>query len=510
MKVPDKEFDFVIVGSGLGGLECGQILASEGHSVIVLEKNHQIGGNLQVFSRDKNIFDTGIHYIGSLDEGESMSQVFKYLGIWDKLKLRRMDETGFEVIQLANGNEYKYGQGYDKLKANLYESFPNDTEAIDTFCDRVIALCEEFPMYHLRYEEDNFLQDISMLEENAYDYICSITDNEELRNVLAATNPLYGGEKEKTPLYVHALIFNSYIKGSYRLEDGASQVAIQIAKKIREYGGMVLKRKKVVGANYHENSKLIKEVVLDTGEVIKGKNFISNLHPSVTIDIFGKDKFLKVYRNRIQKLENSVSTFILHLSFKKKSFPYLNYNIYKYYVDDVWQPVKYDLKGDWPEMVFISTAPSSIHKDYCDSMAIMTYMKASDFEEWQSTFNTVTEQGERGETYKELKKKYEERILHKVREIFPDIDESIIGVYSSSPLTFRDYLGTEDGSAYGILKDSASYMRTHLNTKSKVPNLYLTGQNIGLHGVLGVTITALLTCFNFVDKKELLAKINNA
>ncbi|PIQ15081.1 MAG: all-trans-retinol 13,14-reductase, partial [Flavobacteriales bacterium CG18_big_fil_WC_8_21_14_2_50_32_9] len=64
MSFNKKEYDFVIIGSGLGGLACAYILASEGYSVVVLEKNHQIGGNLQVFSRDKCIFDTGVHYIG--------------------------------------------------------------------------------------------------------------------------------------------------------------------------------------------------------------------------------------------------------------------------------------------------------------------------------------------------------------------------------------------------------------------------------------------------------------
>ena len=42
MSVEEKEYDFVIIGSGLGGLECAYILAEEGYSVVVLEKNHQI------------------------------------------------------------------------------------------------------------------------------------------------------------------------------------------------------------------------------------------------------------------------------------------------------------------------------------------------------------------------------------------------------------------------------------------------------------------------------------
>jgi all-trans-retinol 13,14-reductase len=37
----------------------------------------------------------------------------------------------------------------------------------------------------------------------------------------------------------------------------------------------------------------ITEVVLDNGETFKGKQFISNVHPAVTIDIFGAGAFFK-------------------------------------------------------------------------------------------------------------------------------------------------------------------------------------------------------------------------
>ena len=59
MTEAEKLYDFIVVGSGIGGLVSAALLGMEGHSVLVLEKNHQIGGSLQVFSRDKCVFDTG-------------------------------------------------------------------------------------------------------------------------------------------------------------------------------------------------------------------------------------------------------------------------------------------------------------------------------------------------------------------------------------------------------------------------------------------------------------------
>ena len=47
------------------------------------------------------------------------------------------------------------------------------------------------------------------------------------------------------------------------------------------------------------------------------------------------------------------------------------------------------------------------------------------------------------------------------------------------------------GSAYGILKHGRE---DYLSPVTPIPWLYLTGQNIGLHGILGTTISAFNTC----------------
>ena len=71
-----NRYDIVIIGSGIGGLVCGGILSREGYRVCVLEKNKQIGGSLQTFSREKEIFDSGVHYIGGLNKGQNLYQIF--------------------------------------------------------------------------------------------------------------------------------------------------------------------------------------------------------------------------------------------------------------------------------------------------------------------------------------------------------------------------------------------------------------------------------------------------
>ncbi len=379
MRKTEKEYDFVIVGSGLGGLACAYILGSEGYSVAVLEKNIQLGGSMQVFARNKSVFETGVHYIGSLDKGENLYQFFKYFELLDKLKLRRLDDDGFDIIRFNDGKEYRYGHGYEKFKKNLYQDFPDDKQVIDQYCQDLQKMCERFPLYNLEVDNDqSYLQNTELMEINAYQYFVELTDNKRLRNVLAGSNLLYAGMKEKTPFYVHALIMNSYITGSYRLVDGSSQIATQFSKSIRKHGGKIFKRAKIVGANYHQDGR-VREVITEDGTTYKGKNFISNIHPSVTIQVFGEDRFLPAYKKRLSKLENSISSFTVHLAFKKNSFEYPNYNVYQYNIDDVWGAIEYDQKN-WPQALLISCSPMSKSEKYADSMSILAYMSDKETE----------------------------------------------------------------------------------------------------------------------------------
>ncbi|MEZ5059464.1 MAG: NAD(P)-binding protein [Saprospiraceae bacterium] len=147
------KYDVVIIGSGLGGLECAFTLSREGYKVCVLEKNRQLGGNLQIFSRDKVIFDTGVHYIGGLDEGQNLHQFFKYYGLMDKLKLKRMDPEGFDRITFeGDSEEYPHAMGYKRFAERLTEIFPKEKSAIQTYTNRMQEICDSFPVYRLRNE----------------------------------------------------------------------------------------------------------------------------------------------------------------------------------------------------------------------------------------------------------------------------------------------------------------------------------------------------------------------
>ena len=93
---------------------------------------------------------------------------------------------------------------------------------------------------------------------------------------------------------------------------------------------------------------------------------------------------------------------------------------------------------------------------------------------------------------------------------FPDLKGSIQSVYTASPLTYRDYTFTPEGTAYGIIKDYHNPVVNHLPSRTKISNLFITGQNLNVHGCIGTAVSAAVTCSEFVGAEYLSKQIGNA
>jgi all-trans-retinol 13,14-reductase len=194
---------------------------------------------------------------------------------------------------------------------------------------------------------------------------------------------------------------------------------------------------------------------------------------------------------------------------KKNTFKYRNYNYYYMGNDDAWG-AQYYTPENWPLGFALYWSPTSRDKEFADGVTLITYMHFKDVEKWADTFNTVTEEEDRGEEYAAFKKEYGERLINFAVKQIPELAEAIDSYYVSTPLTLRDYMGTNDGSLYGYAKDYRDPIRTFISPKTKIPNLYLTGQNINLHGVLGVAVSSIRTCGEILGMEYLVDKIRNA
>jgi len=492
------DYDIVIIGSGLGGLICGNILSREGLSVCILEKNTQIGGCLQTFTRNNVIFDTGVHYIGSLDEGQITNKFFRYFNIFDRLKLKKLDEEAFEIIHFR-GKEYRYAMGYDRFTDSLSQQFPSEKEAIINYCNKIKQVVKSLRLYNLEETEYLNLTDSDHITLNTHDFIGSLTKNETLRNVLAGNNQLYYGDRAKTPLYIHAVLSHSLIESAWRLIDGGGQIADCLAEEIINNGGTIRTRAKVEKLIMKDGK--IDEVVLDNEETVRGRYFISNVHPTMTLKMMDSAGLKKAYRTRVCELDNTGSVFSVYAELKEHTFKYLNSNIYYYDVKDVWDGLNYSEKT-WPGGYVLFTPATSKSDIWADSVIIMTFMKYDDVREWE---NSSVEK--RGEEYLDFKTAKAEKLLSLVEHKYPGFRSCIRRYHTSTPLTYRDYTATPEGSVYGIAKDCNNILKNYIAARTPVPNLLFTGQNVNMHGVTGVCIGSLQTCSEILGLNYLISKI---
>lgn len=496
-----SKYDVIILGSGLGGLTTGATLSKEGYNVCVLEKNPLPGGCFQSYKRSGCMLDTGIHYIGSMDEGRILRQYFDYYGITNRLKMRRMDEDAFDWVRYQ-GQVYPYAMGHAHFADTLSDLFPGEREAILQYTEMLEATGRSIGREQLemnRFSSGN-LDNFSV---SAWQYICSLTTNTTLRQVLSGTHLLYGGSQEVSTLYQHAMINNSYLEGAYRFVDGSMQVANTLVEVIRQQGGTVLTRAKATRIVLSGDE--VKAVEINHGEQLEARYVISSLHPSATLQLVDKTPLIrKANLSRLQLLPNSYGFFSVYLLQKPRTTPYVNSNVYMYAEDNVWDCAR--LSGDNKiRSCLLSMQASGETPDYTDVVNLLCPMDMSELRSWEQTVV-----GQRTPGYEAFKQQKAEELIAFAQSHEPGLSLHTEKIYTSTPLSFRDYTGTPDGSAYGIVKDYKNPLTTLIPTRTRIPNLYLTGQNLNVHGALGVAMTSMLTCSELLGTEYLAKKVKEA
>ena len=115
---------------------------------------------------------------------------------------------------------------------------------------------------------------------------------------------------------------------------------------------------------------------------------------------------------------------------------------------------------------------------------------------------TNTTVGKRGQEYEEWKLRHTELILNKLELRHSGFRSCVEAVYDATPLTVRDYFNEPEGSLYGLRKDCRDPYSGYLPIRTKTENLFMTGQNVYLHGCCGVPLTAVMTAETIIGEKD--------
>lgn len=480
------KYDVIIIGSGLGGLECAHILSKAGKRVLVLEKEAQPGGCVQSYRRNGLTFDTGFHYVGGLEEGQSLYAAFSMLGLM-ALPWKKLDDA-FDRI-LIGEEEFSFMQGYESFRENLQLYFPHEREALQQYV-QLLKQTEQTQLELLNPESASV--PLALFETGAWQYLTHTFHNSMLINVLSATSLKMELRKETLPLFTFLHGNASFIESSWRLKGPGSLIAGSLIQDIREQGGEIICRAKV--EELIEKNGELTCARCSNGQVYEGECFISDVHPAVTCSwIKPAESLRSIYRRRIGALENTFGMLTVSLVIKPHVMKYFNWNQYVYRRADVWTFYQDAISING---LLITARPPEDESEYLRQIDLLTPLTWDKCMRWaQSSI------GHRGQDYQEMKQRLADECMELAARFIPNLKKMVEQVYVSTPLTYRDYTGTPEGAAYGIRKDYRNPMMTVLSPRTPLPNLLLTGQNLVLHGIHGVTMTAMYTCAEILGKE---------
>ncbi|RJQ13963.1 MAG: NAD(P)/FAD-dependent oxidoreductase [Nitrospiraceae bacterium] len=488
-----KRYDDIVVGSGISGLTMALILGMNGRKVLLLEKNPFIGGSISRFYKNGIPFDTGFHFTGGLQKGGILYDILTVLEVRDLIRpiFLSQDRANCFFIE-SEGRQYEVPYGIDNIKNKFKEYFPEETSAIDRYFGMVQKVCDDTPSMNLRTIFSEHIladEDFITLEE----VLNKLTQNHALKALLSALAMCYGVKPEEISFANHSRMCLELYHSVARIENGGSALVQAFKKKFKDHD-IEIRCSTHITEFADINNKKVGSFILNTGEEVSGDNCVFTIHPREILKILPREYISRAFIDRISDFESSVGFFsvftVLDSDHEEPDFESSILSIFPHC--DVNRLLDPAYKGA-PALVLIKSVEHVRDKTY-KTIDAFEISFPEHVKEWE-----VSKTGERPRAYQEYKKGRVDDIMGRIIKVYPQYKDKLQVVDSASVLTFRDYLNSPDGSAYGIKQKM-----NQINLIGKLPlrNLYAAGQSSLLPGIIGAMMSSFIVGRTILDENK--------
>lgn len=256
-----------------------------------------------------------------------------------------------------------------------------------------------------------------------------------------------------------ARIIDLFHEGTYRFIGGTRPLVDALCLYITRHGGRVLLGEKVTKVEVKDKHVTC---VYTEKHQYRADVVVNSLHPKMLLPLCTEPVYRPVTIRRIEQTEESYGSFKVYIKFRPQSFPYLPANHFIL-----------------PENIAFLTPPVAGQDEWAHTMEVIAPLAYSELAPWQQ--NRQDDYA----AYETFKQQTAERLIDRIATIYPDIREHIESCFTSTSLTFRDDYLTPEGAMFGMNQPLGMY-------RTRVDNLYLTGQNCLLHGLCGTVMTSQL------------------
>ncbi|MGV0023642.1 phytoene desaturase family protein [Phormidesmis priestleyi] len=489
-----ESFDYVILGAGLGGLSAAACLTRQGNRVLVLEKHYLPGGCCHTFDYGQYRFCADVHYISQCGQGQTIAQFLNY--IERDVSFNSLDPDCIDRV-ITPDADFKIPLGWENLRQRLLSTFPEESMAIDRYCDEikhlhqdVRQLVHEIHWYNQKWSDWlklpkywNLFQKRHWTLQDLYDHVGL---SPRLQAVLAGQSGDYALPPNEIALMTHTSLVWDYSEGAYYPQHHFKQFVDTIVEAITA-GGSVVKFSTPVD-HVQVNAGRITSVTANHHRYEAKKAYISDLDPKLTVQLINDATALSDReRQRLTHYEYSASAFNIYLGlddrFDPQRYGIGNWNIWYYPMGDLNREYQQQLEGnlDHP-WIFLSCptmkstepgmAPPGHHV-----LEIATVCPYQPFEQLHQTDPKA---------YKAKKRQVYQQIMRSVKDLIPEVDRYTRMKVYGTPTTSEFYLGQPQGNIYGAKLIPQQVGLNRLGYKTELPNLFFVGASAGYPSVPGV------------------------
>ncbi|MGH7285178.1 MAG: phytoene desaturase family protein [Polyangiaceae bacterium] len=492
-----SNFDDIVIGTGMGGLSVGALLAKSGRRVLLLEAHDVPGGYAHTFRMRDYRFCAQVHYIFNCGEGETIHRFLDQIGLAEKIPFLRLDVEGFDHV-VVDRERIRIPSGLPKFRDRLLRLHPESSRAIRDYfkiveviareLDELDGLPERLTAAALLdvYRYRHVLRYLRWTLDDLYDHVRMPP---RLRALLAGQCGDYLLPPRDVSLLLHVALIHNYDRGAYYPKHHFFHFVESIVRFVMSSPGCEILFEHEVDRIHVDQGRVV-GVTTTNGRKFTADRYISNVDPQRTAELVGSHHMGDEDKPYLD-YEYSCGTFTMYLGLRGVNLTdhgFGSFNVWHYPHEDLNriyddQLIRHDLSNPW---LFLSTP--TMHSDQpglCPPghqiLEIATACDHAYFEELRRTDRRA---------YNREKKKIGETILDILEARYiPNLREHLAFRLSGSPTTNERYCWAPAGNAYGARLTPAHVGMRRKPWKTSLENLWMVNATAGLPSVAG-TISA--------------------
>ena len=475
-----KTYNSIIIGSGLGGLTAGALLALWGKKVLVLEQHYIAGGCATAFKRKDFLMEVGLHEIDGLHDQDFKRPIMELLGLFKGVEFLKIPE----LYHIRKGDfSYVLSEG-KQAKEQLKRDFPKEEKNINEFFITIEKLYKEMhqmprskwlrrlihPLMPLLYPAIASTSRIT-----AGEWLDKHFKDERLKTILTANMCYYADDPFNLSLMYFLVAQGSYLNGGGHFVKGGSQnLSNYLVHFIEQHGGQVLTGK-YAKEILIENNRAIGVAYQDTFNrtipmvKVYADTVIANAAQPNVVQMLPEPQ-CRVLQKRIGKLRPACSLLSVYLGFNidLRELGVTHYsNVILNKALKSLKDMKDDAHSPWIERSFTFVNYGVIDSQLCPKGKSLGVICTTDYlADWE---------GLDDKDYQIQKEVVARTLLKRLEKEYPTILNYLEYYEVATPKTIHRYTLNPAGTAYGYVQSigQTGLLREKV-TASPIRNLYFS------------------------------------